>query len=58
MEAADGEVPVWDPTVRFFRLYRNGELKAHFYLDPYARPGGWRQSLKFYLWCLGKMTAM
>jgi hypothetical protein len=40
VEAADGEVPVWDPSVRFFRLYRNGELKAHFYLDSFARPGG------------------
>ncbi len=40
VEAADGEVPVWDPSVRFFRLYRNGELKGHFYLDSFARPGG------------------
>jgi hypothetical protein len=40
VEAADGDVPVWDPSVRFFRLYRNGQLKAHFYLDSFARPGG------------------
>ena len=40
VEAADGEVPVWDPSVRFFRLYRDGELKAHFFLDSFARPGG------------------
>lgn len=40
VEAADGEVPVWDPSVRFFKIYRNGELKAHLYIDPYARAGG------------------
>ena len=40
VEAADGEVPVWDPAVRFFRLYRNGELKGYLYIDPFARPGG------------------
>ena len=31
---------MWDPSVRFFRLYRNGELKGYLYIDPYARPGG------------------
>ncbi len=37
---ADGEVPVWEPTVRYFRvLERGGEPIAAFYLDPYARPG-------------------
>ncbi|EIE24270.1 oligopeptidase A [Coccomyxa subellipsoidea C-169] len=50
VEAADGEVPVWDPTVRFFRVYRNGDLKAHFYLDSFARPGeksagAWQSSM-------------
>ncbi|CAL8462166.1 g1697 [Coccomyxa elongata] len=50
VEAADGEVPVWDPSVRFFRLYRNGELKGHFYLDSFARPGeksagAWQSSM-------------
>ena len=40
VEAADGEVPVWDPSVRFFRLYRNGVLKGYLYIDPFARPGG------------------
>ena len=38
--AADGEVPVWDPSVRFFKVYRDGTLKGHLYIDPYARPGG------------------
>jgi oligopeptidase A len=31
--------PVWHPDVRFFRVERNGQLLAQFYLDPYARPG-------------------
>ena len=38
--AADGEVPVWDPSVRFFKVYRDGALKGYLYIDPYARPGG------------------
>ena len=38
--AADGEVPVWDPSVKFFKVYRDGALKGHLYIDPYARPGG------------------
>nr|QKY15016.1 ATP-dependent clp protease ATP-binding subunit clpa-like protein (clpA) [Polytomella parva] len=35
--AADGEAPVWDPSVRFFRVKRNGETVAFFYFDPYSR---------------------
>ncbi len=31
--------PVWHPSVRFFRIERNGQLIGQFYLDPYARPG-------------------
>jgi oligopeptidase A len=31
--------PVWDDGVRFFRVERNGQLLAQFYLDAYARPG-------------------
>ena len=38
IEAADGEVAVWDESVRFFRVKKGGEAKAHFYLDPYSRP--------------------
>ena len=39
IEAADGEVPVWDPAVRYFRVRdSDGGLLAHFYLDPYSRP--------------------
>src|SRR5262249_3946443 len=36
---ADGEVPVWDPSVRFFRVRdAAGKEIAAFYLDPYSRP--------------------
>jgi oligopeptidase A len=36
---ADGEVPVWDPSVRFFRVAdATGKDVAAFYLDPYSRP--------------------
>ncbi|WP_348753535.1 M3 family metallopeptidase [uncultured Aquincola sp.] len=31
--------PVWNPTVRFFKVERDGALLAQFYLDPYARQG-------------------
>lgn len=38
---ADGEAPVWHPDVRFFKVSdaATGETLAHFYLDPYSRPG-------------------
>ena len=36
---ADGEVPVWHPDVRFFRVdAEDGQPLAAFYLDPYSRP--------------------
>jgi oligopeptidase A len=38
IEAADGQVPVWDAAVRFFVVKQDGKPKAHFYLDPYSRP--------------------
>ena len=38
VEPADGEVPAWHDDVRFFRLKKNGQTKAYFYLDPYSRP--------------------
>ena len=31
--------PVWHPSVRFFRIEREGRTIGQFYLDPYARPG-------------------
>ncbi len=31
--------PVWNPSVRFFRIERAGQLIGQFYLDPYARNG-------------------
>ncbi|QRN95744.1 M3 family metallopeptidase [Archangium violaceum] len=39
VRAADGEAPVWDPSVRFFRVAdESGKDIAAFYLDPYSRP--------------------
>ncbi len=41
IRAADGEVSVWHPDVRFFRVFDsdNGETPiAAFFLDPYSRP--------------------
>jgi oligopeptidase A len=36
---ADGEVPVWNPDVRFFRVAdEDGTALASFYLDSYSRP--------------------
>ncbi len=36
---ADGEVPVWHPDVRFFRIVdEGGKPMAAFFLDPYSRP--------------------
>lgn len=39
IRAADGEVAVWHPDIRFFRIYndRNEEIAA-FFLDAYSRP--------------------
>jgi oligopeptidase A len=39
------EAPVWNESVRFFRIERAGQLVGEFYLDPHARtgkrPGAW-----------------
>ncbi len=36
---ADGEAPIWNPDVRYFRVLNNSHTAiAHFYLDPYSRP--------------------
>jgi oligopeptidase A len=41
---------VWNPTVRFFRIERQGKLVGQFYLDPYARtgkrPGAWMDDVR------------
>jgi oligopeptidase A len=43
IRAADGETPVWDASVRFFRVAdESGKDVAAFYLDPYSRPGNKR----------------
>lgn len=53
IEAADGEVQVWNDDVRFFKIKdtSSGEHIASFYLDPYSRPldkrsGAWMDSLQ------------
>ncbi|NRA37348.1 MAG: M3 family metallopeptidase, partial [Planctomycetes bacterium] len=39
IEAADGEASVWDPAVRFFKIFNSDDNHcASFYLDPYSRP--------------------
>ena len=54
--AADGETPVWQEDVRFFRVdNEQGEAIANFYLDPYSRPaekrgGAWMND------CVGRAT--
>lgn len=39
------QTSTWDPDVRFFEVQKNGQVLAHFYLDPYSRaskrPGAW-----------------
>lgn len=35
---ADGEAPVWHADVRFFKVLKDGQPQAYFYLDPYSRP--------------------
>ncbi len=58
VEAADGETPVWQRDVRFFRVRDEGgrELAA-FYLDPYSRPaekrgGAWMDE------CVGRSALL
>ncbi len=48
---ADGEVAVWHPDVRFFRVEEDGRPIACFYLDPYSRPetkrgGAWMNPMR------------
>lgn len=59
VKAADGEVEVWHPDVRFFKLFDNdtGKHVASFFLDPYSRPenkrgGAWMAD------CIGKSEAL
>jgi oligopeptidase A len=43
VRAADGTAPVWDPSVRYFRIFdASGRDVASFYLDPYSRPANKR----------------
>ena len=51
IEDHTGDVPVWHPDVRFFRVCEDGHPIAHFYLDPYSRPetksgGAWMNEFR------------
>ncbi len=54
--ASDGDAPVWQPDVRFFRVIdADGRPRAAFFLDPYSRPaekqgGAWMDV------CVGRST--
>ena len=39
IESVDAPIPCWDPSVSFYRVSRDGEIIAGFFVDPYARPG-------------------
>jgi oligopeptidase A len=59
VKAADGEVEVWNPDVRFFKIFdkESGKHIASFFLDPYSRPadkrgGAWMDV------CIGKSEAV
>jgi oligopeptidase A len=51
---ADGQAPIWQEDVRYFQIANEqGEVIAHFYLDPYSRPadkrgGAWMDD------CIGR----
>ncbi|MEZ5559983.1 MAG: M3 family metallopeptidase [Pseudomonadales bacterium] len=36
---SDADTPVWDDSVTFYEVRRDGRVIAAFYVDPYARPG-------------------
>lgn len=38
IKEADGEAPVWNPDVRYYKVYEAGEPVASFYTDVYSRP--------------------
>jgi oligopeptidase A len=59
VQAADGEAEVWNPDVRFFKIFDHatGKHIASFFLDPYSRPenkrgGAWMAD------CIGKSDAV
>jgi oligopeptidase A len=51
---ADGQAPIWHEDVRYFQIANvQGDVMAHFYLDPYSRPadkrgGAWMDD------CIGR----
>lgn len=59
VRAADGEAEIWNPDVRFFKVFdiETDKHIASFYLDPYSRPadkrgGAWMDT------CIGKSAAL
>ncbi|MDA3959794.1 MAG: M3 family metallopeptidase [Planctomycetota bacterium] len=57
-EAAGGEVEVWHPDVRFFRVRDASDaIIAYCYLDPYARPADKRPGAWMDV-CVGASTAL
>jgi len=44
------QAPVWNPSVEFYRIERNGQKVGQFYLDPSARPakrgGAWMDDVR------------
>jgi len=56
--AGDGEAPIWDSNVRFFRVMEDGETLAVFYMDLHRRrgrkrPGFWVDVIQDYSDFLG-----
>ena len=39
VQIREDSAPVWHPSVKFYRIERNGQLLGQFYLDPSARAG-------------------
>ena len=39
VQIREDSAPVWHPSVKFYRIERNGQLLGQFYLDPSARVG-------------------
>ena len=54
---AETKAPVWDESVQFWQINRDGKPTAYFYLDPYSRPaekrgGAWMDE------CAGRSKVM
>ncbi|RLI02381.1 M3 family peptidase [Candidatus Bathyarchaeota archaeon] len=38
IQEADGEAPVWNPDIKYYKVYEAGKQVASFYTDVYSRP--------------------